>query len=112
MKCCLAAKIGRTAPGLKTDRERKKSHLTVEARKMKEAAAVLTTLHKDVYEDHLENAMADGNQKEADGGVYYTYYENEKGYLTALNDAVFVRITADKENIEAVVARISLSPAN
>ena len=83
-----------------------------EITKGKEAAAVLTTLHKDVYEDHLENAMADGNQKEADGGVYYTYYENEKGYLTALNDAVFVRITADKENIEAVVARISLYPAN
>lgn len=74
--------------------------------------AMLVTLDKEVYEEDLEAAMADESRKEADGGVYYTYYEDEMGYLTSLNDSAYVLITADKADIEAVVARFTLSMAD
>ncbi len=77
-----------------------------------EGVAMLITLDKEVYEEDLAAAMADGNHKEADGGVFYTYYEDEMGYLTSLNDSAYVLITANKANIEAVVARFTLSLAN
>ena len=34
------------------------------------------------------------------------------GYLTSLNDSAYVLITADKADIEAIVARFTLSLAN
>ena len=74
--------------------------------------AMLVTLDKEVYEDDLAEAMADDNRKEADGGVYYTYYNDEAGYLTSLNDSAYVLITANKADIEAIVARFTLSLAN
>ena len=77
-----------------------------------DGVAMLVTLDKEVYEEDLEAAMADESHKEADGGVYYTYYEDEMGYLTSLNDSAYVLITADKADIEAVVARFTLSLAN
>ena len=77
-----------------------------------DGAAMLVTLDKEVYEEDLAAAMADENHREADGGVYYTYYEDEMGYLTSLNDSAYVLITADKADIEAVVARFTLSLAN
>ena len=75
----------------------------------KESVAMLITLDKEVYEDHLANAMADENHKEANGGVYYTYYENEGGYLVSLNDSAYALITADQKNLEAIVARFALA---
>jgi len=77
-----------------------------------DGVAMLVTLDKEVYEEDLEAAMADENHKEADGGVYYTYYEDEMGYLTSLNDSAYVLITANKADIEAIVARFTLSLAN
>ena len=77
-----------------------------------DGVAMLVTLDKEVYEEDLEAAMADESHKEADGGVYYTYYEDEMGYLTSLNDSAYVLITADKADIEAIVARFTLSLAN
>lgn len=77
-----------------------------------DGVAMLVTLDKEVYEEDLEAAMADENHKEADGGVYYTHYEDEMGYLTSLNDSAYVLITADKADIEAIVARFTLSLAN
>ena len=77
-----------------------------------DGVAMLVTLDKEVYEEDLAEAMADENHREADGGVYYTYYEGEVGYLTSLNDSAYVLITADKADIEAVVARFTLSLAN
>ena len=56
--------------------------------------------------------MADESHKEADGGVYYTHYEDEMGYLTSLNDSAYVLITANKADTEAIVARFTLSLAN
>ena len=56
--------------------------------------------------------MADENHKEADGGVYYTYNGDEMGYLTSLNDSAYVLITANKADIEAIVARFTLSLAD
>ena len=41
-----------------------------------EGIAMLVTLDKEVYEEDLEDAMADESHKEADGGIYYTYYED------------------------------------
>ena len=76
-----------------------------------DGVAMLVTLDKEVDEEDLEAAMADESRKEADGGVYYTYYEDEMGYLTSLNDSAYVLITADKADIEAVVARFTLSMA-
>ena len=78
----------------------------------KEGVAMLTTLDKEAYEDHLANAMADGSRKEADGGVYYTYNENEGAYLTSIGDSAFVLITANKKDIEAIAARFALSLEN
>ena len=75
----------------------------------KESVGMLITLDKEVYEDHLANAMADENHKEANGGVYYTYYENEGGYLVSLNDSAYALITADQKNLEAIVARFALA---
>ncbi len=76
----------------------------------KEGVAMLITLDKDVYEEDLAKAMADGSRKEADGGVYYTYYENEGAYLTALNDSAYVLITVtNKADVESIVARFALS---
>ena len=77
-----------------------------------DGVAMLVTLDKEVDEEDLEAAMADESRKEADGGVYYTYYEDEMGYLTSLNDSAYVLITADKADIEAVVARFTLSMAD
>ena len=77
-----------------------------------DGVAMLVTLDKEVYEEDLETAMADENHKEADGGVYYTYNGDEMGYLTSLNDSAYVLITANKADIEAIVARFSLSLAN
>ena len=77
-----------------------------------DGVAMLVTLDKEVYEEDLAEAMADENHREADGGVYYTYYEDEMGYLASLNDSAYVLITADKADIEAVVARFTLSLAN
>ena len=77
-----------------------------------DGVAMLVTLDKEVYEEDLETAMADENHKEADGGVYYTHYEDEMGYLTSLNDSAYVLITANKADIEAIVARFTLSLAN
>ena len=70
-----------------------------------EGIAMLVTLDKEVYEEDLEEAMADESHKEADGGIYYTYYEDEMGFLTSLNDSAYVLITANKADIEAIVAR-------
>ena len=83
-----------------------------EITKTNEGVAMLVTLDKEVYEEDLEAAMADENHKEADGGVYYTHYEDEMGYLTSLNDSAYVLITANKADIEAIVARFTLSLAN
>ena len=77
-----------------------------------DGVAMLVTLDKEVYEEDLETAMADENHKEADGGVYYTHYEDEMGYLTSLNDSAYVLITANKADIEAIVARFTLSLAD
>ena len=77
-----------------------------------DGVAMLVTLDKEGYEEDLEAAMADESHKEADGGVYYTYYEDEMGYLTSLNDSAYVLITANKADIEAIVARFTLSLAN
>ena len=51
----------------------------------------------------------DKDHKEADGGVYYTYYEDEGAYLTSLNDSAYILITADKADIESIVARFALA---
>ena len=78
----------------------------------KEGVAMLITLEKEVYEDHLANAMADGSHKEADGGVYFDHY-GDGGYLTSLDDSAYILITAtNKKDIEAIVARFALSPAD
>ena len=77
-----------------------------------DGVAMLVTLDKEVYEEDLAAAMADENHKEADGGVYYTYNGDEMGYLTSLNDSAYVLITANKADIEAIVARFTLSLAN
>ena len=77
-----------------------------------DGVAMLVTLDKEVYEEDLEAAMADENHEEADGGVYYTHYEDEMGYLASLNDSAYVLITANKADIEAIVARFTLSLAN
>jgi len=74
-----------------------------------EGVAMLVTLDKDVYEEDLAKAMADGNHKEADGGVYYTDEAGRGAYLVSLNDSAFVLITANAKDIEAVVARFALS---
>ena len=75
----------------------------------KEGVAMLITLDKEVYEDHLANAMVDGSHKEADGGVYYTDEAGRGAYLVSLNDSTYILITANKKDIEAVVARFALS---
>ena len=75
----------------------------------KDAVAILLTLDKDVYEDHLAAAMDDQNHKEASGGVFFAYDENTTAFLTALNDSAYVLIeTKDKANAEAIVARFTL----
>ena len=76
----------------------------------KESVAMLLTLDKDVYEDHLARATADKNQKEADGGIYYTDDGNRAAYLVSLNDSAYILITAsNKKDIEAVVSRVRLT---
>lgn len=75
----------------------------------KEGVAMLVTLDKDVYEEDLAKAMANGSHKEADGGVYYTDEAGRGAYLVSLNDSTYILITANKKDIEAVVARFALS---
>ena len=70
---------------------------------------MLVTLDKDVYEEDLAKAMANGSHKEADGGVYYTDEAGRGAYLVSLNDSTYILITANKKDIEAVVARFALS---
>ena len=77
-----------------------------------DGVGMLVTLDKEVYEEDLADAMADENRTEADGGVYYTYYEDEAGYLASLDDSAFILIWADKADIEAVVSRITFSLAD
>lgn len=75
----------------------------------KEGVAMLVTLDKDVYEEDLAKAMANGSHKEADGGVYYTDEAGRGAYLVSLNDSTYILITSNKKDIEAVVARFALS---
>lgn len=76
----------------------------------KESTAMLITLDKDVYEEDMDEAMADQNHKEVDGGVYYTGSGNEGSYLTSLNDSAYVLITApDQASMEDIVARFTLT---
>ena len=75
-----------------------------------DGVAMLVTLSKEVYEEHLAEAMQDANHREADGGVYYTYYEGEGAYLASLNDSAYVLITA-KADIETIASRFSLALA-
>ena len=75
-----------------------------------EGVAMLITLDKDVYDEYLEMAMQDANHKEADGGVYFNYYEDERAYLASLNDSAYVLITT-KADIESIAARFSLALA-
>ena len=75
-----------------------------------DGVAMLITLDKDVYDEYLEMAMQDANHKEADGGVYFNYYEDERAYLASLNDSAYVLITT-KADIEAIAARFSLALA-
>lgn len=75
-----------------------------------EGVAMLVSFDKDVYEEDLAKAMADGSHKEADGGVYYTDETGWGAYLASLDDSAFILITtANKKNIEAVAARFSLA---
>ena len=79
----------------------------------KEGVAMLITLDKEVYEENMAEAIADQNHKETDSGVYYTYYEDQGAYLTALDDSAFVLITAmNKTDIEAIAAKFTLSLAD
>ena len=75
----------------------------------KEGVAMLVTLDKDVYEEDLAKAMANGSHKEADGGVYYTDEAGRGAYHVSLNDSTYILITSNKKDIEAVVARFALS---
>ena len=75
----------------------------------KEAVAMLITLDQEVYEDHMATAEADQDSKEADGGVYYAYSENEGGYLASLDDSAYILITADQGDIESIVARFAVA---
>ena len=76
----------------------------------KESTAMLITLDKDVYEEDMDEAMADQNHKEVDGCVYYTGSGNEGSYLTSLNDSAYVLITApDQASMEDIVARFTLT---
>ena len=76
----------------------------------KESTAMLITLDKDVYEEDMDEAMADQNHKEVDGGVYYTGSGNEGSYLTSLTDSAYVLITApDQASMEDIVARFTLA---
>lgn len=76
----------------------------------KEGVAMLLTLDKDVYEEYHAKAMADGNRKEADGGVYYTDETGWAAYLTALDDSAYIIITTtSKKDVEAIVARVALA---
>ena len=75
----------------------------------KECIAMLVTLDQEVYGEHLAEAQADKDHKEADGGIYFTYYENEAGYVASLDDTAFFLITTtDKKNVESIVSRFSL----
>ena len=76
----------------------------------KEGVAMLITLDKDVYEEDLAKAMADGGHKEADGGVYYTDETGRGAFLCSLNDSAYILITAtNKNDIEAIAARFTLA---
>ncbi len=75
----------------------------------KESVAMLITLDQEVYEENMAAAEADKDHKDADGGVYYTYDEDEGAYLTALNDSAYILITANKADIESIVARFTLA---
>ena len=75
----------------------------------KEGVAMLVTLDKDVYEDHMKAAMADENRKEATGGVYFDD-DGRGAYLASLEDAAYVLITAaNKKDIETIAARFTLA---
>ena len=76
----------------------------------KDCAAMLITLDAEVYGEYLEEAMADEDHEEADGGVYFPFFEDEDAYLTSLEDSAFILITASADtDIEAVVSRFELA---
>ncbi len=75
----------------------------------KESVAMLITLDQEVYEENMAAAEADKDHKDADGGVYYSYDEDEGAYLTSLNDSAYILITANKADIESIVARFTLA---
>ncbi len=76
----------------------------------KESVAMLITLDKKVYEEHLAKAMAVGSRKEADDGIYFAGDGNQAAYLTALNDSAYILITAkEKASMEAIVSRFMLA---
>ena len=74
------------------------------------SVAMLNSLDKNVYEEYIEQANADENKTEADGGIYFTLYEDEGAYITSVDDAAYFLITStDADAIKDIVARFTLA---
>jgi hypothetical protein len=74
-----------------------------------ETAALLLVLDQEVYEENLAEAMEDPDHKEADGGIYYTYYDGRPAFLASVNDDIhyLISIEGDAE-IEDMVRRCTV----
>ena len=77
--------------------------------KLDETAAMLLVLDQEVYEENLAEAMEDPDHKEADGGIYYTYYDGRPAFLCSVNDDIhyLISIEGDAE-IEDMVRRCTV----
>ncbi|MBR7045667.1 MAG: hypothetical protein IKI23_08415 [Lachnospiraceae bacterium] len=77
--------------------------------KLDETAAMLLVLDQEVYEENLAEAMEDPDHKEADGGIYYTYYDGRPAFLASVNDDIqyLISIEGDAE-IEDMVRRCTV----
>ena len=74
-----------------------------------ETAAMLLVLQQEVYEDNLKEAMEDPDHKEADGGIYYTYYDGRPAFLASVNDDVQYLISIEGDaDIEDMVRRCTV----
>lgn len=70
-------------------------------------------LIKDSYDYYMEEALADPNHREADGGIYYYTYgydEDHGAFLRQIDDNTWVMISSDGgHKIEDITARITLT---
>ena len=73
-------------------------------------SAMLILQKQEIFDDFMQEALADPDHREADGGIYYyTHNEDHGAFLRQVDDSTWVKISSDAgRSNEDITARITL----